>query len=689
MNPPVSWKRDPGPYLELWLMVSILLITAFFRFYAPTSMPPGPSHDELRMMDLGELIVTGERPIHWKISYSAEPLFMYLLALAMPVWGFTPFGARLVTRFAGLLLIPVAHHLVRRLFDRRIALFTSGVLAVTWWSVFFSRVALRGITLPLTFTSAVICLWRGLDLTVCVTRGSERTLRWRWLVGGGALTGLTWYTFTAARGLVILLPLLLIYLALLGMMPLRQVWRVSLVTLGVASVIAAPFVYEMQVHPGTPETRLEQLGGIIDQLLSGNLLPFVRQAINTLGLFAITGDPNWRYNISGRPVFGPLLGVLSILGILLSIGRWRQPRYALLIGWLVLGLAPAILTPEAPSFVRGIGALPIVAAFPAIGAVAMWEWIARRGDRRITRLTGVLLILLLLLNGLRTFRDSFITWTGQPEVREIYQASLTEAFRDLNHTNLEGELWISEPFPDDRHLLLTKRLLDRQTIEPRWFNANRALILPPNNGARRYLIADFVEPDEKLFGRWMSNATQLIERRADSPGYTAPTYQIYQAKGGAWVERELSHISAQSTASLDPEGKRPVALPVRFEDIATVLGYELNEDQLAPGDRVDLTVYWRVGGPIYEPIASFAHLLDDQNNVIGQYDGFDVPPWYWESGAVVAQVYRFPIEEKVRNGLHWLQVGLYYSDTMERVSIVDESDVILGDRLVLEEVTLR
>jgi hypothetical protein len=667
-------------------MVGTLIIAAFFRFCAPDAAPPGPSHDELRMMDLGEMIIEGERPIHWTVSYSAEPLFMYLLAFAMPVWGFTPFGARLVTRFAGLLLVPVVHRLTRCLFGRYAALFASGVLAVTWWPLFFSRVALRGITLPLIFTTAVICLWRGLDLRKHVTRDARMTIGWGWLVGGGALMGLTWYTFTAARGLVILLPVLLIYLGLVGAVPLHQLGRIALLTLGVASVVAAPFVYEVQTHPGVPETRLDQLGGVIDQLLAGNLLPLAKQSVKTLGLFTVTGDSNWRYNVAGRPVFGPVLGVLSMLGILLSIIRWQQPRYFVMIIWLLLGLAPSMLTPEAPNLVRGIGALPAAVIFPAIGAMTVRQWISSAVGRRANWAASLAMALLLAVNGLGTFRSLFVTWPVQSQVREIYQAALTKAFRDLNHSNLAGTLWISEPFPDDRHLLLAKRVLRREGLEPRWFNANRALILPAANGARRYLLADFVEPDEELFRRWMSDAIVILEARSLTS--RVPAYRTYQARGGPWVERELSEILNQSTASRDLEAAHPVALPARFESAATLLGYELADDRLAAGEEVHLAVYWRVHGSVFEPIASFAHLLDEQNRVVGQYDGFDVPPWYWEPGAVVAQVYRFSADRDAQPGTHWVEVGLYNSETMERLAVVDEADSPLTRRLVLATVTV-
>jgi len=660
--------------LELALMVVILLIAAFFRLHRIDAVPPGPSHDELRMMQLGELIVEGERPIHWTISYSAEPLFMYLLALVMPVLGFSPFAARIVTRYVGLLLIPLLYILARRLFGRRVALIASAALALTWWPVFFSRVALRGITLPLLMAAAVYFWWRGLDLD-----GKTGT-RWGWLALGGGMMGLTWYTFTAARGLFLLLPLVLAHLGLMRQVPVKQLWRIALLTLSLAVLIAAPFVYDVVVNPGAPETRFEQLGGIIEELRAGNVLPFIRQAGATMGMFVLTGDPNWRYNVSHRPVFGPALGGLAVLGVLVSIIRWRRPAYFLLFLWLLLGWAASMLTPESPSLVRAIGALPPAVIFCGIGGVALWDAAVRHAGRLAAWVVPILLCLLVVLNSIVTFRDYFCAWPDQPQVREIYQASLTEAFQDLNRSTLDGPIWVSEPFPDDRHLMLAQRALQRSEIELRWFDAGRALILPPADGLRRYLLADFAAPDPLLVDRWLGQAAVLLERE--------PVYQLYQVEGGPWVEQELAAITTQSSAFAYLGAQQAVPLPAAVGESVALLGYELVDELLTPGGQVHLVVYWRVGGPVFQPLSSFVHLLDGQGSIVGQYDGFDVPPWHWEPGAVIAQGYRFPISENAQPGSHWLEVGLYNPQTMERLPIIDNNGIPLGDRLVLQEVLI-
>lgn len=694
----MSRDRDPRAhlprsafFLELVVLVVVLLVATFFRFHRLQEVPPGPSHDELRMMQLGELIIKGERPLHWTISYSAEPLFMYLLAISMQIWGLSPFGARLVTRFAGLLLIPVVHVLVRGLFGRRAACISSAILAVTMWPVFYSRVSLRGILLPLAYSLAVYFLWRGLNLG---RQGGSRGVRWPHLLLAGFMAGLTWYIFTAARVLFVLFPLFFIYLGLRRTLPLRTVAVAGLVTVGFAALVAAPFVYEMQVHPGAPETRISQLGGLLTELRAGNLAPFVQSSLETFGMFAFTGDPNWRYNVSGRPAFDPFSGALIFLGLLLSLWKWRSPRYVLLLLWLPLGLASSMLTPDAPSTVRGIGALPAAYGFLGLGGAALWRFLERTW-RRGRLVLGLGMAAVFLFSAFSTSGALFGIWPAQPDVRDIYQASLTEAFRDLDHEGFEGVMWVSSPFPDDRAIMLAERLLARSKLEARWYNGERALILPSTSKTRRYLIADFTSPQPHLADQWLSSAALLLEGQTP-PQSDRPAYRLFELPAGESVAHRLNQAGAQSRAVVSPELvfntpelRQFVALPASFGDRVALLGYVLPTPHVSPGGEVILIVYWQAQGPVYEPLASFAHLLDSESQILGQYDGLDVPPWEWEPGDIFAQVYRFTITPQASPGSYWVEVGLYNSQSMQRWPVLADDGSLLGDRLLLYEVTVQ
>ena len=77
------------------------------------------------------------------------------------------------------------------------------------------------------------------------------------------------------------------------------------------------------------DVRLQQLVtiGAVSALQKGDAGPLLANIRDTLGMFTFRGDPVWRYNIAGRPVFDPLVGALFYLGLLVAL--WRVRRAAL------------------------------------------------------------------------------------------------------------------------------------------------------------------------------------------------------------------------------------------------------------------------------------------------------------------------------------------------------------------------
>lgn len=647
------------------IIIIILLVAAFFRFHNFGTVPPGPSHDELRMIELGEMIVQGARPIHWTVSFSPEPLYMYLLALVMPVFGYTPFAARLVTGFAGLLLIPAVYTLTRRLYGRSAAILASVVLAVTWWPVLFSRLALRGILLPLVDTIAIYALWRGIEAD------SKKQLRC-WALAG-CLFGISWYTFTAARGLLLLLPVVFVVLIWQTKNRRKQIAINAFISMGTAFLIIIPFIYDTHVNPGAPESRIEQLGGVIDQVRTGNFKPLINQTLATVGMVAFKGDPNWRYNISGQPAFGFILGIFTFWGIGVCIIRWKSLENLLLLVWFLLGCAPSALATEAPSFMRAIGALAPAAVLAGIGIVKFGNLLHFSESLRNWFL--FFLFCLITYQGVSTFLDLNYKWPKNESVRDIYQAALTEAITDLNTSSLEGRVWISEPFPDDRHEMLAERLLKRKEIKIRWFNADRALILPPAQGDGYYLFPEFSNPDPGLFDMWMSEKELIL-------GNETKSYKLFRVQERDWMVKELLEITDVSSVSCAPDGGEHLVLPIGFNNVAYLLGYEIFQDKATRGQDFEVVIYWKAEGPVYEPLSSFVHLIDEQDNIAGQYDGMDVPARRWKNGDLIAQSYKFTIDTSAAAGSYWLSTGLYKLETMERIPANDGG--ILCNRLFID-----
>jgi 4-amino-4-deoxy-L-arabinose transferase-like glycosyltransferase len=133
-------------------------VAATLRLVAFGQVPPGLYHDEahngLDALD----ILRGHFPLYFPANNGREPLFIYLIALAVGVLGKSPFALRLVAFFAGTLTVAATAAMGRALFSRRVGLLAAAVLAVTLWHVHLSRVGFRAVLLPLFIALAA---WQG------------------------------------------------------------------------------------------------------------------------------------------------------------------------------------------------------------------------------------------------------------------------------------------------------------------------------------------------------------------------------------------------------------------------------------------------------------------------------------------------------------------------------------------------
>ena len=115
------------------------------RLVAFGEVPPGLYHDEAyHGLDAVD-ILQGQLSFYFPANNGREPLFIYLIALAVGLLGRSPFALRLVAFFAGLLTVAATAAMGRELFSRRAGALAAAVLAVTLWPVHLSRVGFRAV----------------------------------------------------------------------------------------------------------------------------------------------------------------------------------------------------------------------------------------------------------------------------------------------------------------------------------------------------------------------------------------------------------------------------------------------------------------------------------------------------------------------------------------------------------------
>lgn len=654
-----------------WLSSSvlILLLAAVLRFWALGEVPPGLAHDEVAHWLIAQDILSGHHAIYFTAAYGHEPLYHYLQVATVALFGDHWLGLRYPSAALGLLGLAVTLSLMRRLFGQRVALLTGAYLAVGFWPLFYARVALRAIALPLTAALAMYALFRGLD-------------RSRHKVGlygaSGLFLGLSLYTYMAARVLPFIFAAYVGYLALFHRDLLRGQWRYLLLAAFVAAAVAAPLLFWLAAHPGA-ETRVAEVREPLDRLLAGDPSLAWENLKANLGMFTFRGDPWPRQNVPGRPVFTDLLNALLFyVGVGIALWRWRDHRYALLLIWLAGSLVPSVVTSVAPSSIRDILGLVVVFAFPAIALAEMGGRMEEARGRiqihfasRILHLATRLLLpaFCILLFASFTLRDYFFLWPRDEVVRFDYQTALTAAAHRVDELGSEVPVVVaglSVHTMDGPGVELAAR---GETSHVRLCDTRETLVVPAGAGGR-LLVPEVVPFDADLRQRLLAWGGREV-------GWGAAPFSEFALPEAAEVEGRLSGVEATL-----PDGT-PAPIPASFGGHLALVGVEWVEQDARPGGRLVLLTVWRVESPPAEALKVFVHLLDGEGSLRVQDDGLESPPHGWVQGDVIVQKHVLDLPGDLGPGTYTLQVGLYWAPDGPRLPVNGT------DRLLLPPVEVR
>jgi 4-amino-4-deoxy-L-arabinose transferase-like glycosyltransferase len=400
--------------LKRWLPVALVLMAFAMRTAWLAEVPPGLHHDEVIYTSIAEKALGGGWSIFYPEGQGREGFYIPFLAAALRWLGTGAFALRVPSVFLSVLGLCAVYALTRRLFGSSVALFALAEMSFTFWSLFPGRVAMRAVTEPLVAALAAYALWVAVHKAQVGGRRPDSTIRSLGFVVAGLLIGLTVYTYRGARALPAIVVALPLYLALFDRATLRRTWRGLFVCAVVVVMVAAPLVILLTTHPGLDQLGWAGRDRVLRALSAGDGRPMLSTTAATLGAFFFRGDPDDYYNLGGRPVFGLVTGALFAVGVLLALKRIRQLRYAYLLMWFALALAPGMVSEPAPHFYRILGAQMAAFAFPGISLQNLKSKVSNLKGRAIhLKLEAWYLILVLALvaaDGLWNARDYFMIW---------------------------------------------------------------------------------------------------------------------------------------------------------------------------------------------------------------------------------------------------------------------------------------
>lgn len=609
---------------QMWAATLLLLLAASLRLVALHTIPPGLSQDEVLDADIAEGILAGRHALFFQEGFGHEPLYHYYAAPLQKLLGDNVLGIRLPSVWLGLLVIALAWRWARRDHGPWAAATVAAGLAVSWWPIVFSRLGIRPIAEAVGLLLAALAWFRHPGLA-------------------GLALGLTLYTYTPAT-VMLALPALLALHAWVqarrgALRPGEPGPGHHLLILAIAGLVYAPLFLYLRANPALLE-RLNQIGGPLAALQAGDWRPVWQASLATLGVFGFTGDPRWTYMWPGRPVFDPILGLVWYFVVILTMRRFGEARYALLLLWLAVALTPSALTADAPSPIRLIGALPVVYLLPGVAL--------QSAAGRYPRLwLGVALMVATGWTLGRTLTLHFNAWPQQFETRLKYQTIFLEMAQAIRATPLTPVVADGFFEPIDADSLRRNLGADPQT---RWVQAGAALVFPADRPARLYVPeSDPLQP-------------ALLE----AGGLSAePLYRALTPPGFA--------VYALPSAPSPPLALSP---PAAFGGQLTLLGYQALPHR--PDAPLELITYWQVEAPLAADVALFLHaaLVDAPaaSPPVTQHDGLDAIPATLHPGDRFLQYHR--LSPPSAAGAYQLTIGVYQRATGQRLRLPNGQDTL-------------
>ncbi|MBN1249109.1 MAG: glycosyltransferase family 39 protein [Anaerolineae bacterium] len=626
-----------------WLLLGLLLLAAGLRYWDLPEFPRGVEHDEVAEVLIAEGVLRGEHALYFEEAYGQEPLFLYLVAVSRALIGRNVLALRFVSASVGLLVVAAAARLGRRMFNERVGVVAAMGVGISLWPVFWSRVGLRAMLLPLTMCLGAEALWSVLqDRRSRAAPGTGA----RSAALAGLWFGLSAYTYLAARGVPLVLGGWLVLLMLFDGRCFRRHWREIALALVLAAAVAVPLVVHLVWH--TPvQTRVAEVDAPLRALQNRNPGPVLANVPRILGMFLGTGDATARNNLPGRPVFAePLWALFFVIGLLVALGRFVDPRHGLLWVWLVAMVSPSLVTIEAPNFVRTLGTLPATMLLLGVGADFVWGWL-----RRVKSWGPALSVLLLAAslgpNLILTVRDYFIRWPQSPEVAFVWQWDFAEiaAWLDAHPTVTDVTVGgLSNQSMDGPSLDL---LMKREDAVVRWCDPGSPIgsagaVLWPGAGGE-ILIPSFVPVNAVLADRLLS-ASEAVVRGA-----------------GGFDRYDVA-------PSVEPAQRLVV-----YEGGAVLVDAELPATRIQAGETLTFVSTWLAQGEAHPDLKAFLHVVDATGALRAQHDGLDCPAPFWRAGDVIVQVHRLELPADLPSGTYSVRIGLYDRQTLTPYTLLDGS----------------
>ncbi len=390
-----SWLKKNK--LEILAFLAILSISFFVRFWDAELHPYSFINDEGEVGKFALCILEGVNTNctnPFRIGWSAQPVLSFVPgAISVYFLGNTAIAIRLVSIVSGTLAVLGVYFFCREVFNMKIALLASLILATLPVHVHFSRIGVHNI---MDSVYSTWTLW-------LIFRGAKRNSTTSYLAAG-IISALGMYTYPGSRlafamGIGALVYIILRYRGFFC----AQHKNVFIYLLAVA-ITAAPIWAYFSAYPDQFMARIRTEGiftnGIMQNAVSqdAQIEYLLSQLLKSSLVFIASGAPSGFF-YSPQPYLSPIVAACLVLGLVLVVWRIKDAPNIVLLAWfwaaIILG---STFTGGPPSSQRMLMSSPAAAIIAAVALGKISDMFARYSGAGL-RLAAVIPILVILLNG--------------------------------------------------------------------------------------------------------------------------------------------------------------------------------------------------------------------------------------------------------------------------------------------------
>ena len=399
----MDWIRAPKVKFSFnwWevLLLGVLLLAGYFRFYQLNSVPNEMISDQVeKLLDVND-VLNGQTSIFFYRNTGREAFQFYLTALVARLFGtgVSFLSLKLGTALMGMVTLVYLYRLGKELGNRWVGLLAVLLMGIAYWPNVITRIGLRFTLYPLFVAPMLFYLLRGL-----------RRMKPSDFILAGAALGLGLQGYSPYRIVPFLVGIIIIVYLLHNRdktVRMNAIWGFLLVAL-FSLVLFLPLARYWTENPESFGFRALTRLGSTERPLPGPPLQIFLSNFWNASIMPFWNNGNvWAHSIPFRPALDVVSAAFYLLGVAGLIFRYFQKRtwqdLSILLSIPVL-LMPSILSlafpEENPALNRTAGAaVPIflVAAIALEGFLAaLWRKVSSTFGRVLVTAGGLLLILM-------------------------------------------------------------------------------------------------------------------------------------------------------------------------------------------------------------------------------------------------------------------------------------------------------